>query len=79
MMKKYFVICDETGITHFIFDNQSEAEKKAKEMTEYHNQKYIVNGGVYVHGVGSVRKIEIRGDGFPEWCPLEKIVDREGR
>ena len=29
------------------------------------------NGGVYVHGIGSVKKIEVRFDGFPKWCPLK--------
>jgi len=41
-MTVYMVINKETEISHCGFSNKQEADKKAKEMTEYHNKKYIV-------------------------------------
>lgn len=38
----YMVINKETQIHHCGFYNRQDAEQRAKEMTEYHNKKYIV-------------------------------------
>ena len=40
--KIYAVANQETGLWYYSFDNRKDAEQKAKEMTEYHNKKYIV-------------------------------------
>jgi hypothetical protein len=41
-MTIYLVINKETEISHCGFYDKLEADKKAEEMTEYHNKQYIV-------------------------------------
>jgi len=40
--KRYLVVNAETQISHDAFETRAEAEKVAREMTEYHQRKYIV-------------------------------------
>lgn len=40
--KKWMVIAKETGISHSYHATKAEAEKVAKEMTQYHQKAYIV-------------------------------------
>ena len=64
MAKKWLVVNEETGISHQGFDDRKEAERSAKEMTEYHERKYVVRESI--QATKDCLGRPIREDGTPD-------------